>query len=125
VTPKGLGAIVQWSFAERGKGQIAASLLVEEGSSANYDGLLTWSAGITSSDPVLYSAMLNRPGHPMRTSAPPAARDDFIGADIGPDGTPWASFAASCPGPVAGGEACSGQSSNPMANEAVAGRLAR
>jgi hypothetical protein len=125
MTPGGVGTIVQWAFDERGAGQIAASLLVEEGTSTTYDGWLVWSPDIGSSGAALYAAMLDRPGNPMRTSAPPAARDDYIGVDIGPDGTPWASFAASCPGPVPGGEACSGQSSDPMANEGVAGRLAR
>ena len=45
-------------------------------------------------------------GQPNAQRAP-QARDDFIGADIGPDGTPWASFAASCPGPVNETSACS------------------
>jgi hypothetical protein len=124
VTPAGIGTIAQWAFAERGPAAVAASYLVQRGSSTDYDGWLTWSPDVLATTPTLWSAALNGPAHPMRTSAPPAARDDYIGVDIAPDGTPWASFAASCPGPVPGGGACAGQSSNPEANEAVAGRLA-
>ena len=76
-------------------------------------------------NPVFYGSALNAASDPVRTSAPPAARDDYIGVDITPAGTPWASFAASCPGPVGGSSpACAGQSSNPEANQAVAGELA-
>lgn len=124
ITPAGLGTISEWAFAERGAGQIAASYLVQEGTSANYDGWLTWSPDLTALQPVLWSAALNPPSKPMRTSAPPPARDDFIGVAIAPNGTPWASFAASCPGPVPGDQSCAGQASNPEANEAVAGHLA-
>lgn len=124
ITPAGLGTISQWAFAERGPGQIAASYLVPRGSSSNYDGWLSWSSDVRAGVPVVWSAPLNPASAPMRTSAPPPARDDFIGADIAPDGTPYASFAASCPGPVPGGEACVGQSSDPEANEAVFGRFA-
>lgn len=123
ITPPGLGTIAQWAFAERGAGQIAASYLVQRGTSSDYDGWLTWSPNTTAADPVLWSAPLNATSSPMRTTAPPPARDDYIGVDIAPNGTPWASFAASCPGPVPGGEACAGQSSDPEANEAVAGRF--
>lgn len=123
LTPNGVGPIAQWAVSERGSGQAAVSYLVERGSSSVYDGWLTWTRNVNGTDPVLWSAPLNPVADPLRTTSPPAARDDFIGADIGPDGTPWASFAASCPGPVPGRDACAGQSSNPEANEAVAGRF--
>jgi hypothetical protein len=124
LTPNGIGPIAQWAVAERGTGKVALSYLVERGSSSVYDGWLTWTSDLNAANPVLWAASLNPPAAPMRTSAPPPARDDFIGADVGPDGTPWASFAASCPGPVAGDAACAGQSSDPEANQAIAGRLA-
>ena len=123
VTPNGIGVISEWAFSERGTGQIATSYLVQRGSSSDYDGWLTSSADVLAQKPVLWAAPLNAAA-PMRTSAPAPARDDFVGVDIAPDGTPWASFAASCPGPVPGGGACTGQSSDPEANEAVAGRFA-
>lgn len=124
LTPSGVGTIAEWAATERGAGQLAVSYLVERGTSSTYDGWLTWTSDLNAARPVLWSVSLNPRSAPMRTSSPPPARDDFIGVDIGPDGVPWASFAASCPGPVAGDAACSGQSSNPEANEAVAGRLA-
>lgn len=124
LTPSGVGSIAQWAVSERGVGQVALSYLVERGSSSDYDGWLTWTSDLRAPNPVLWAAPLNDPAAPMRTNSPAPARDDFIGADVGPDGVPWASFAASCPGPVPGGEACSGQASNPEANEAVAGHLA-
>ena len=56
-------------------------------------------------------------------ATPAEARDDFIGTDIGPDGTPWASFFTSCAtGSTEPG--CAGQDGNPQASGAVAGRLA-
>jgi hypothetical protein len=124
LTPNGIGTIAQWAVSERGAGQLALSYLVERGSTSVYDGWLTWTSDLNAVEPVLWAVALNSPDDPMRTSSPPAARDDFIGADIGPDGVPWASYAASCPGPVPADAACSGQSSDPEANEAVAGRLA-
>lgn len=124
LTPPGVGTITEWAASERGAGQLAVSYLVQRGSSSSYDGWLTWTPDINNADPVLWAVSLNPEVDPMRTSSPPPARDDFIGVDIGPDGVPWASFAASCPGPVAGDAACAGQSSDPEANEAVAGRLA-
>lgn len=124
LTPQGIGPIAQWAVSERGTGQVALSYLVERGASSDYDGWLTWTTDINGADPLLWAASLNPAADPIRTTSPPPARDDYIGVDIGPDGTPWASFAASCPGPVPGGNACNGQSSNPEANEAVVGRFA-
>ena len=124
LTPAGTGTIVQWAVAERGSGTLALSYLVQRGSSAAYDGYLTWTASAAGPDPLLWAAALNPASSPMRTSAPGPGRDDFIGVDVAPDGTPWAGFPATCPGPVAGSPACAGQASNPEANEAVAGRLA-
>jgi hypothetical protein len=124
LTPAGIGPVTQWAVAQRGPGLLALSYLVERGSSALYDGYLTFTRDATARQPLLWAAAINPASSPMRTSAPPPARDDFIGAAIGPDGTPWASFAASCPGPVTEAPACAEQTSNPEANEAVAGRLA-
>lgn len=123
LSPAGIGSIAQWSVAERGSGELALSLLVERGDSADYDGYLVYTPDAANPDPLVWSARLNPLTSPMRTSAPPPARDDFIGVAVGPDGTPWASFAASCPGPVPEPAVCDGQGSDPEANEAVAGRL--
>jgi hypothetical protein len=126
MTPPGVGTVVQWAFAERGAGEVAVSYLIQRGSQSIYDGYLSFTRDALKADPTFWGTSLNPPGDPLRNSSPPAARDDYIGVDITPAGTPWAAFAASCPGPVASGNAsaCSGQDSNSEANEAVAGRLA-
>ncbi|HEX4864620.1 MAG TPA: sialidase family protein [Acidimicrobiales bacterium] len=125
MAPPRIGPITQWAFAERGS-EVAVSYLVQRGSESLYDGYLSVTLNARAADPVFWSAALNPPSDPMRTSAPPSARDDFIGVDITPSGAPWGAYAGSCPGPVASanGSACSGEQSNPEANEAVAGRLA-
>ena len=120
------GTVGQWAVAERGVGEVAAAYLVQRSGGSDYDGYLSVTFDALGTNPVFWGSALNTQVDPVRTSAPPPARDDYIGVDITPDGTPWASFAASCPGPVGSGTspACAGQASNPEANEAVAGRLA-
>jgi len=119
--------VVQWAVAER-DGQVAASYLVQRGSGSDFDGYLSLTRNALDQDPLFYGSALNASSAPMRTSAPPQARDDYIGVDITPAGSAWGSFAASCPGPVtdpgsSSSKACAGQSSDPEANEAVAGTL--
>ena len=126
MSPPGIGPITQWAFAERGS-EVAVSYLVQRGSQSLYDGYLSFTPDGLAQDPVFWGAALNPASIPMRTSAPPPGRDDFIGVDITPSGSPWGAFAASCPGPIASGNlaACAGlEDLNPEANEAVAGRLA-
>lgn len=119
--------VVQWAVAER-DGQVAASYLVQRGNGSDYDGYLSFTRDALDGNPLFYGSALNTSSTPMRTSAPPQARDDYIGVDITPAGSAWASFAASCPGPVTDpgsstSKACAGQASDPEANEAVAGTL--
>jgi len=56
-----------------------------------------------STNPTFFSATVNDPRDPLVVGcAPPACnvsettRVDYIGVDIGPDGTPWAGYADSC-----------------------------
>ena len=123
LSPGGIGTITQWAFAERGTGTISLSLLVKQGTGSRYDADLVYSQDAAAADPLLWFAVLNPGSAPVRTSDPAPARDDFIGTDIGPNGTPWASFPASCPGPIDVPAACAGQTADPEANEGVAGRL--
>jgi hypothetical protein len=87
------------------------------------DGYVTVTLNGLAHGPVFWGVMVNDPVSPLMTGTPPQARDDFIGVDIGPDRTPWASFYAACsssdPDP-----ACVGQSSDPLAAKAVAVRVA-
>jgi len=121
MTAPGISSIAQWFIAERGS-EVAVSYLAS-GASTNLDGYLTVTQDALAADPLFWSAPVNPPDQPLYQGTPAEARDDFIGADIGPDGTPWASFYTSCPsGSTEPG--CAGQTGNPQASGAIAGRLA-
>jgi hypothetical protein len=122
MTARGVTSISQWFVAQRGY-SVAVSYLATTGSATGLDGYLTVTQDALATDPLFWSSTINPPGQPLVEGSPPQARDDFIGADIGPDGTPWASFFTSCPaGSTSPG--CAGQAGNPQASGAVAGRLA-
>ncbi len=121
MTAPGVTSISQWFVAQRGS-EVAASYLATTGTSTGLDGYLTVTRDALAATPLFWSATVNNPGQPLYQGTPAEARDDFIGGDIGPDGTPWASFFTSCPaGSTAPG--CQGQEGNPQASGAVAGRL--
>jgi hypothetical protein len=122
LTAPGVTSINEWYVAERGS-ELAVSYLATTGAATRLDGYLTVTRDARASNPLLWSATINPPGHPMFDGTPPQARDDFIGVDIAPDGTPWASFFTSCSaGSTNAG--CAGQAGDPQASGAVAGRLA-
>jgi hypothetical protein len=122
VTAPGVTSISEWYVTERGS-EVALSYLATTGSGSGLDGYLTVTMDALASNPLFWSSTINPPGHPLVEGSPPPARDDFIGADIAPDGTPWASFFTSCQsGSTNAG--CSGQDGDPQASGAVAGRLA-
>jgi hypothetical protein len=119
----GVTSIIEWFVAQRGRA-LALSYLATTGSDMNDDhGFLTVTRDVLVRNPVLWSAILDPPGQPMVQGAPAQARDDFVGVDIAPDGTPWASFFTSCP-PGATTAGCAGQAGDPQASGALAGRLA-
>ncbi|HEY2428630.1 MAG TPA: sialidase family protein [Acidimicrobiales bacterium] len=118
----GVTAISEWYVAERGR-ELALSYLGSTGTSSALNGYLTVTGDALQPSPLLWSATVNPPGHPLVVGMPPQARDDFIGVDIAPDGTPWGSFFTSC-APGATNAGCAGQTGNPQASGAVAGRLA-
>jgi hypothetical protein len=120
-TAPGVSSISEWYVAERGR-ELALSYLATTGASTNLDGYLTVTTDALAENPLFWSATIDRPGHPLVTGSPAQARDDFIGVDIGPDGTPWASFFTSC-SPGATNPGCAGQEGNPQASGAVAGHL--
>jgi hypothetical protein len=122
MTAPGVTSISQWFVAERGA-EVAVSYLATTGSASGLDGYLTVTRNALATDPLFWSSTVNPPGQPLYEGTPAQARDDFIGADIGPDGTPWASFFTSCPAGSTN-PGCAGQEGNPQASGAVAGRLA-
>jgi hypothetical protein len=122
-TLPGVTSITQWAVAERGDGEVAIATLGQRSGHPPYDGLMTVTHDALAATPTFWTAVINGSSAPMYAGSPPAARDDFIGVDIGPDGTPWAGFFGSCRANAVD-PACRGQASNPESNEAVAGRLA-
>ena len=122
LTAPGVTSVNEWYVAERGS-ELALSYLATTGTGSGFDGYLTVTRNALAPDPLLWSATVNPPGHPMVDGTPPEARDDFIGVDIAPDGTPWASFFTSCPA-GATNPGCAGQEGDPQASGAVAGWLA-
>lgn len=121
MTAPGVTSISQWFVAQRGTA-LAVSYLATTGSATGLDGYLTVTRDALAASPLFWSSTINAPGHPLVTGTPAEARDDFIGTDIGPDGTAWASFFTSCS--KASTPGCAGAPLDPQATGAVAGRLA-
>lgn len=123
MTVPGATSVYQWAVAERGIGEVAVSYLADTSSGTGYDGFLSVTQDALDASPTFYGTTLDSPASPVYSGSPPEARDDFIGVDIAPDGTPWASFYGSC----ASGDpdpGCAGQSGDPLANKALVGHLA-
>jgi hypothetical protein len=126
MTAPGTDGVIEWAMAEAGAGEVAVSYLAHTGSAATYDGYVSVTNGALGASPVFWAIRIDdpaTPNSPLESGPPPQARDDFIGVDIGPDGTPWASFFASC-APKDPDPACAGQAGNPEAGKAVATRIA-
>jgi hypothetical protein len=121
MTAPGVTAVSQWFVAQRGS-EVAVSYLATTGSATGLDGYLTTTRNALAAAPLFWSTTINPPGHPMYNGSPAEARDDFIGVDIAPDGTPWASFFTSC-GQGDTSPGCTGQEGDPQAAGAVTGRL--
>ena len=122
MTVPGSMNVLQWFVAERGIGEVAVSYLADTASGVGYDGFLSVTRDALATQPTFVGTTLDDPATPIYAGSPPQARDDFVGVDIGPDGTPWAAFYGSC---NAGDTdpACVGQSGNPEANKSFIGHL--
>ena len=53
------------------------------------DGYITATRDGLDSSPVFWSATINPPSNPLLSAPGQEAHDDFIGTDIGPDGSDW------------------------------------
>ncbi len=122
MTVPGASGILQWYMAEAGSGEVAVSYLADTASGTGYDGFLSVTFDALRHKATFYGTTLDDPATPVYAGTPPQARDDFVGVDIGPDGTPWASFYGSCSA-TSGDPACVGQSGDPEANVAYVGHL--
>ena len=148
VTGPGVSAISQWSFAAAGDSDFAFAYLGHRSGQKTWDGYLTAGRDVldglqTHAGPVFYTGQLNRPGQPLLfgdnvqgsgylqgpggvdVPFPPPFNNqmmgnDFIGAAIGPDGTPWGSFTQDC-GPSPDDARCQKQHDQ---TRGFAGRLA-
>jgi hypothetical protein len=96
LTPHGLASIDEWSAAARGSEVSISYLSASKPVPGGYDGYLSVTPDALAPSPVVWTAIVNDPAAPMLRSAPQQAKDDFIGVDIGPDGSPWASFFSAC-----------------------------
>lgn len=89
--------MIRFSVAE--PGHLAVSYLGQRKGSTGYDGYLTETWDALRTNGVFYSGLLNDPRRPLMYGPKPAAPylfGDFLGVDIGPDGTAWASFIQDC-----------------------------
>jgi len=122
MTVPGSKNISEWAMAEAGRGEVEVSYLADTSAGTGLDGFASVTRDALATAPAFIGTTLDDPSVPVYAGTPAEARDDFVGADIGPDGTPWASFFGSCsatdtdPG-------CAGQSGNPEANKSFIGHL--
>ena len=123
-TAPGVAHITQWFVAVRGPGQLALSYYGRRTRQSTYDAYLTITRDALAEQPVFWSAIVSDPLHPILAAPGTPAKDDFVGVDIGPDGSAWGSFYADCPPNASKDPVCSdGQGFDPEANRAFAGRL--
>ena len=145
LTPPGVARISQWAFAQRGRGgHVAFSMLAQKAGQTSYDGYLTETRNALTRKPVFWSAIVNDPRRPLLYAEslqgsgyltlpggqslplpapfgpfPVATGNDFIGAVIAPDGTPWGSWTQDC-GPAPDSPGCVAQAGQ---TRGFAGRL--
>jgi hypothetical protein len=133
VTAPGVTAVKQWSFAAAGKGNVAFAYLGHRRGQTTWDAYLTATRNVTpglrsTAAPVFVSGRLNPAKRPLLygdsvqgsgyiagpgglyAPFPPPFNNsmmgnDFIGATIAPDGTPWGSFTQDC-GPAPDSPGC-------------------
>ena len=84
----------QWQVDIGGPGQVAATYLAARATGGN-DAYISITHDATSANPTVYGAPINPPSRAMINVSAPGL--DYIDVDVGPDGTPWASFYANCP----------------------------
>ncbi|MHB8669221.1 MAG: sialidase family protein [Acidimicrobiales bacterium] len=125
VVAPGVSASNLWYVAVRQPGHVAVSYLGQAQGHSGLDGYLTETSDALGVDPVFFSAALNDPSRPLMTSTSlqgaPSVLVDYVGADIAPDGTPWASFVEDC-GPSPADPSCTSRAGQ---TAGFAGRLAQ
>jgi hypothetical protein len=111
MVPPGVGAAV-WYMQAREPGHVAVSFYAPRREGTMVDAWLSETRNALSGKPVFWSAMVNNPTRPAlwtsRGNAPWPLLD-FIGVDIGPDGSVWGSFIQDCGPNLGDGIACKGR----------------
>jgi hypothetical protein len=104
LVPPGVETVGKWNVATRAPGNAAAAFYGTRTGQTTLDAWITSTRNATAATPTFVSGMLNDPDSPVlwqKGGNAPWLFLDYIGIDIGPDGTPWASFIQDC-GPSLG-----------------------
>jgi len=129
MTAPGVTVGAAWNMSVRGPGNVAVSYYGHRAGQATSDGYITQSHNASSKTPVFWSGVLNDPRTPMLndgSSRPPTdgvGYLDFMGADIGPDGSAWGSFIQDCGANDTDGPCGDGHTHAMWGVRAFAGRL--
>jgi hypothetical protein len=112
VVAPGVTGILKWFVAVREPGHVAVAYLGQAKGQTTWDGYLTETRDALGARPVFWSARMNDAKRPLmygeNLQGTPSVLVDYIGVDIGPDGTPWASFVQDC-GPSPDDPGCTAQ----------------
>ncbi|MFN2544053.1 MAG: sialidase family protein [Actinomycetota bacterium] len=122
-TAPGVANINQWFVAVRDPGQVAFAYFGQRDGQSTYDAYMTMTRDALDRDPVFFSAIVNDPRKPLLAAPGTPAKDDYIGVDLGPDGSAWGAFYADCPDAATDPVCGPGGDFNFEADRAFAGRL--
>jgi hypothetical protein len=125
MVPPGVTGVNKWYMQSGKPGQVAVSFYAARKEGTDLDAWLSETRDAFAARPVFFSGRLNDPKTPVlwggRGNAPWPLLD-FIGVDIGPDGTVWGSFIQDCGPNLGDGIACQGRPT--YNNVGFVGRLA-
>ena len=99
VAAPGVDYVLTSFFTVGSPRQVAFSYYGQRAGQSGFDGYLTVTNDALDTTPVFWSATVNNPSRPLLyepNPSNPLIFVDYIGVDIGPDGTPWASFLEDC-----------------------------
>jgi hypothetical protein len=84
----------QWAVAVGKPGEVAFSYFASRAADSGNDGYISVTHDALAANPTFYAAAVNSPERLLQSAK--GVGTDYIGVDIGPDGTPWASFYSDC-----------------------------
>ena len=122
-TAPGVATVDQWFVAVRDPGQLALAYFGQGKGQSTYDAYMTLTHDMLAANPTFFSAIVDDPKHPLLAAPGSPAKDDYIGVDIGPDGSAWGAFYADCTDDPKDPVCSPGGQFNFEADRAFAGRL--